>query len=228
MAPMSSFDFSGRHATLDAKRAPLVESDATVPSEEFRPTLKRVWLNADLERKSRAERKPMDATLVFKTFVLSALCNLSNDQIEYQVRDWLSFMGLGLKARVPAAKTAGLHREALAQAGKVEELLSQFVGHLSRQAYIARSGQMLAASIVPMPRNRTARDENAVIKNGEVSPAGADKPAKPQKNVDARWTKNRRDSYYGYKNHVHADGKHKLVRRYEVPRHMFVDVARNA
>mgnify|MGYP003602545144 CR=1 FL=1 len=45
---------------------------------------------------------------VFKTLVLSALYNLSDDQIEYQVRDRLSFMrflGLGLADRVPDAKT---------------------------------------------------------------------------------------------------------------------------
>ena len=34
----------------------------------------------------------MDAVLMFKTLVLSALYNLSDDQIEYQIRDRLSFM----------------------------------------------------------------------------------------------------------------------------------------
>jgi IS5 family transposase len=50
----------------------------------------------------------MDAVLMFKTLVLSTLYNLSDDQIEYQVRDRLSFMrflGLGLGDRVPDAKT---------------------------------------------------------------------------------------------------------------------------
>ena len=34
----------------------------------------------------------MDAVLMFKTLVLSALYNLSDDQIEYRIRDRLSFM----------------------------------------------------------------------------------------------------------------------------------------
>ena len=46
----------------------------------------------DADRKSRAGRKPMDAVLMFKTLVLSALYNLSDDQIEYRIRDRLSFM----------------------------------------------------------------------------------------------------------------------------------------
>ncbi|WP_296761967.1 transposase, partial [Sediminimonas sp.] len=119
MAQMSFFDLSDRYASLDAKKDPLVEIDAVVPWEDFRPTLERFWRKPDEARKSRAGRKPMDAVLMFKTLVLSALYNLSDDQIEYQVRDRLSFMrflGLGLEGRVPDAKTVWLYREALAQA----------------------------------------------------------------------------------------------------------------
>ncbi len=220
MAQMGFFDLTDRCASLDAKKDPLVEIDAVVPWEEFRPTLERVWRKPAVARKSRAGRKPMDAVLMFKTLVLSALYNLSDDQIEYQVRDRLSFMrflGLGLEDRVPDAKTVWLYREALAQAGKVEELFSQFDGYLARQGYIARGGQILDASIVPVPRNHNTRDENAAIKNGEVPEDWADKPAKrAQKDLDARWTKKHGKNHYGYKNHVNVDRRHKLVRRYHV------------
>jgi len=86
----------------------------------------------------------MDAVLMFETLVLGALYNLSDDQIEYQVRDRLSFMrflGLGLEDRVPDAKTVWLCHEALVQAGMVEELFRQFDAHLARRGYIARGGQ---------------------------------------------------------------------------------------
>lgn len=59
-------------------------------------------------------------------------------------------------------------------------------GHLNRQDYIARGGQILDASIVPVPRNHNTRDENAAIKKGEVPEGWTDKPAKRvQKDVDA-------------------------------------------
>ena len=125
MAQMGFFDLSDRYASLDAKRDPLVEIDAVVPWEEFRPTLERVWRKREAERKSRAGRKPMDAVLMFKTLVLSALYNLSDDQIEYQVRDRLSFMrflGLGLEDRVPDAKTVWLYRDALAQKSRCPQV----------------------------------------------------------------------------------------------------------
>lgn len=50
----------------------------------------------------------MDAVVMFKTLFLGALYNLSDDQIEYQVRDRLSYMqflDLGLQDRMPDAKT---------------------------------------------------------------------------------------------------------------------------
>jgi IS5 family transposase len=259
MAQMGFFDLSNRYASLDAKNDPLVEIDAVVPWEGFRPVLERVWRKPDADRKSRAGRKPMDpapgasrwiprraqadgcsagrkpmdAVLMFKTLVLSAVYNLSDDQIEYQIRDRLSFMrflGLGLGDRVPPlvvclanhcraadAKTVGLYRDTLAQAGKVEALFRQFDGHLARQGCIARGGQILDASIVAVPRNHNTRDENAAIKKGEVPEDWADKPAKRvQKDVDARWTKKHGKSHYGYKNHVNVDRMHKLVRRYHV------------
>ena len=90
MSQMGFFDLSDRNAILDAKKDPLVEIDAAVPWEAFRATLERVWRKPEAERKSRAGRKPMDAVLMFKALVLSALYNLSDDQIEYQVRDRLS------------------------------------------------------------------------------------------------------------------------------------------
>ena len=220
MAQMGFFDLSDRYASLDARNDPLVEIGAVVPWEEFRPTLERAWRKPDAERKSPAGRKPMDAVLMFKTLVLSALYNLSDDQIEYQVRDRLSFMrflGLGLGDRVPDAKTVWLYREALAQAGMVETLFKQFDGHLARQGYIARGGQILDASIVPVPRNHNTRDENKAIKSGEVPEDWENKPAmRSQKDLDARWTKKHGKSHYGYKNHVNVDRMHKLVRRYHV------------
>jgi transposase, IS5 family len=134
MAQMGFSDLFNRYAILDTKKDPLVEIDAVAPWEEFRPTLERVWRKSDAERKLRAGRKPIDAVLLFKALVLSALYNLSDDQIEYQVRDLLSFMrflGLGLEDRVPDAKTVWLYRELLAQASMVETLFNQFDGYLA-------------------------------------------------------------------------------------------------
>ena len=83
MTQMGFFDLSDHYVSLDAKKDPLLEIDAVVPWEEFRPALERIWCKPDAGRKSRAGRKPIDAVLMFKALVLSALYNLSDDQIAY-------------------------------------------------------------------------------------------------------------------------------------------------
>ena len=214
-------DLSDRYASLHTKKDPLIEINAVVPWwDEFRPLLERIRRKPDAAKKSRAGRKPMDVVLMFKALVLSVLYNLSDDQIEYQVRDRLSFMrflGLGRGDRVPDAKTVWLYREALAKAGMVDELFAQFDRYLARQGYIARGGQILAASVVPVPHNHNKRAGNVTIKADETPDGRAGKPAKRSQNdVDALCTKKHGRCHYGYKNYVNVDRKHKLIRRYHV------------
>ena len=96
-------------------------------------------------------------------------------------------------------------------------MFARFDGHLARRGYIARGGQILDASIVPVRCPHNKREENTAIKAGETPEGRAYKPAKQsQKDVDARWTKKHGKSHYGYKNHVNVDRMHKLVRRYHV------------
>ena len=220
MGQMGFFDIANRYAGLDAKNDPLVKIDEVVPWEDFRPRLEAAWRKPDEDRKSPAGRKPWDALVMFKAIVLCALYNLSDDQVEYQLRDRLSFMrflGLGLEDRVPDAKTVWLYREHLAQAGVIEALFDAFDGSLKKRGYLAMGGQIIDASIVPVPQQRNSRDENALIKDGETPEGWEKHPAKRrQKDTDARWTKKHGKSHYGYKNHVNVDRRHKLVRRYQV------------
>ncbi len=220
MGQMGFFDVSNRYAGLDAKNDPLLRIAAVVPWEKFRGRLEAVWRRSREQRKSNAGRKPWDAIVMFKTLVLCALYNLSDDQIEYQLRDRLSFvrfLGLGLEDRVPDATTVWLYRDQLAEAGAMEVLFDDFDAHLKQNGYLAMGGQIIDASIVAVPRQRNCKQDNATIKAGETPPDWQDKPAKlRQKDLDARWTKKHGQSHYGYKNHINIDRRHKLVRRYQV------------
>ena len=76
-----------RYASLD----PLEAIAALVPWESFRADIEAVALTPDAEKRSRAGRKPFDAILMFRMLILQSLYNLSDEQIEYQVRDRMSF-----------------------------------------------------------------------------------------------------------------------------------------
>jgi len=220
MGQFSFFDVANRYAGLDAKNDPLLKINAVVRWEDFRPELEEVWRKTAKDRKSSAGRKPWDAVVMFKAIVLCALYNLSDDQVEYQIRDRLSFtrfLGLGLEDKVPDAKTVWLYREQLVQADMIDVLFKDFDGYLKAQGYLAMGGQIIDASLVSVPTQHNSRDENTKIKAGNTPEDWAAKPARfSQKDTDARWTKKHGKCHYGYKNHVNVDRWHKLIRRYEV------------
>jgi IS5 family transposase len=198
---------------------PLVTLNEQVDWEDFRFELERVHQKA---RKSKAGAKPIDLVLLFKMLILQSLFGLGDHKLEYQVRDRLSFMrflGLSLSDRVPDEKTVWLFRETLGKLGLVEILFDKFYQQLASHGYKAQKGQMIDASFVEVPIQRNSREENAQIKAGETISAwdGDDKARKKaQKDVDARWTKKNKISYFGYKNHLNADQKNKLIQAYAV------------
>ena len=110
-----------------------------------------------------------------------------------------------------------MYREALAKVGAIETLFAEFNAYLRQSGYLAMGGQIVDATIVPVPKNRNSRAENATIKQGEMPENWDDKPAmQRQKDLDARWTMKNGQSYYGYRHHVSVDRRHKLRRRYSV------------
>ena len=163
MAQLGFFDADKRLEALSAKGDPLEAIDRLVPWESFRAEIEAVMLTPDELKKSSAGRKPFDAILMFRMLVLQALNNLSDEQVEYQVRDRLSFsrfLGLAIEDSIPDATTLWLFREKLAKSGLIKKLFERFDQHLAAKGFMARGGQIIDASIVPVPTQRNSRDEN--------------------------------------------------------------------
>jgi len=208
-------DWHIRFRQLDAGGDPLPRLKKLVDWERFRPKLEAV---RDKERKSNAGRKPFDTVLMFKVLVLQSLYNLSDEKIEFQIRDRISFMrflDLSLGDAVPDEKTIWLFREQLTEGGLIKRLFQEFDSFLQEKGFSARKGQIIDASIVEAPRQRNSREENRQIKAGQI-PGDWSEQKKRQKDTEARWTKKNGQNYYGYKNHIDVDVKHKLIRDYEV------------
>ncbi len=185
--------------------------------EGFRTTLAKVHTK---DRKSNAGRRPFDSLLMFKVLVLQSLYNLGDDQTEFQIRDrfsFLRFLRLTPEGKILDAKTIWLFREALKEKGKIPKLFARFDCALTERGYAAQKGTVIDARTVEAPKQRNLREENELIKQG-LMPADWQKvPAKcRQKDLDARWIQKHGRSYYGYRNHVNVDARHKLIRRYQV------------
>ncbi|TCW62467.1 IS5 family transposase, partial [Treponema sp. J25] len=213
------FDEQDRLEELSRLGDPLERLNRVIDWEVFRPCLNKVFKK---EAKGPGGRPPFDYVLMFKILILQRLYGISDAQAEFQIKDRLSFMrflGLSLCDRVPDEKTIWYFRERLVQAGSIDTLFYRFTHQLEEAGLITRTGSIVDASFVDVPRQRNSREENETIKKGEV-PSEWEKEEykhkRAQKDVDARWTKKNDETHFGYKNHVKADKDSKLIVKYEV------------
>lgn len=211
------FDQDIRLSKLSKLGDPLVKLNESIDFEIFRSILEDKLARVP---KGKGGRPAYDYVLLFKILILQRYYNLSDDQIEYQINDRMSFMrflDLSIADDIPDSKTVWKFREQLIELGIILDLFTQFNSKLESLGLIAHQGRIVDASFVEVPRQRNSRDENEQIKNGEVPESFNEKPAKlAQKDTDARWTKKNNVSYYGYKNHVKADATSKIIVKYEV------------
>ena len=213
----SFFDEADRFEALNRLKDPLVELKRYIDFELFRTQLSAVFAR---EKLSGAGRKPYDVILMFKILILQRLYSLSDEQVEFQINDRRSFMrflGLHLGSTVPDFSTVWRFREALTEAGAIKPLFESFTLTLEQRGVITKVGTLVDASFVEVPRQRNSREENELVKNGEVPQPWKQQAHKlSQKDVDARWTKKNEQSYFGYKNHVRADAESVIITDYVV------------
>jgi IS5 family transposase len=165
-------------------------------------------------------RPPYDHVLMFKILILQRYYNISDEQVEYQINDRMSFMrflGFTIADDIPDSRTVWHFREQVTDLGLVDELFSLFNKELERLNLIVNEGKIIDASFVEVPRQRNSKSVNAQIKAGEIPEKFTDNPHKlAQKDTDARWTQKNNVNYLGYKNHVKQDAKSKLITKYIV------------
>jgi IS5 family transposase len=158
--------------------------------------------------------------MMFKILILQRMYNISDAQTEYQIKDRLSFMRflrLALCDTIPDEKTIWEFRDNLVKANIIDTLFYRFTEQLEKKKIISYSGSIIDATFVEAPRQRNSREENKKIKEGKVPEewdGEENKNKKRQKDTDARWAKKNQETHYGYKDHIKADKKTKLITKY--------------
>ncbi len=206
-----------RRETLEATMDRLTMLNDLIPWDIFEECLGQL---EPTERKSNAGRKPINRLLLFKMLIIQQLYALSDGQTEWQTYDRISFrrfVGLGPEEEVPDGTTLWLFRQHLTEAGLIDELFERFSTFLNEAGYKAKGGQIIDATIIPVPIQHNSREENQQIKAGEKPSSWSDNPHKhAQKDTDARWTKKNNVSHFGYKDHVNIDATYKFIRVHAV------------
>jgi IS5 family transposase len=218
---LKQYTFFTGTGSLDAliqKDDPLAELESYIDFEMFRPALDAAANK--VEHKGPGGRPRWDLVMMFKVLVLQRIYNLSDEKTEYHIRDSLSFhrfLRLEIGDKVPDSRTIWLFRENLTKSDTIKTLFEFFNQRLLEKGVVTREGTLVDASFVTVPKQHNAREDNALIKDGQMPESWKDQPRViAQKDTDARWTVKGLTNYYGYKNHVKVDETSKLVIDYMV------------
>jgi IS5 family transposase len=211
-------DENDRLAELSKMGDPLEKLNKFVRWEDFREVLTKTLSK---EPKRPGGRPPYDYVMMFKILILQKLYNMADDKTEFQIRDHLSFqrfLGLTLRDTVPDAKTIWHFRELLQRANIFGTIFERFVEQLEHKGIITRSGSIVDARFVDVPRQRNTKAENEEKKEGKVPSqweTDENRHKRSQKDTDARWAVKNKEVHYGYKNHIKIDKKSKIITKYE-------------
>jgi transposase, IS5 family len=213
------FDEIERLEELTNLGDPLIILTEKIKWESFRSILKQIRMD-NPDNVKNAGRKPFDEVVMFRVIILQRLYGLSDDQMEFQLKDRRSFerfvSGGDTKHPMPDAKTIWLYKERFKEHGIARKVFRKFNQQLDKANLMARTGQIVDASFVEVPRQRNSHDDNKHIKSEETHPEQWSENKKRQKDVEARWTEKNKQKHFGYKNHIAADRKRKFIVNYEV------------
>lgn len=211
------FDQDIRLTKLSQLGDPLEKLNNGIDFEMFRIILETSF---DKVSKGKGGRRAFDYVMMFKILILQRYYNLSDDQVEYQINDRMSFMrflNLSIADVIPDSKTVWNFRQQIVNLELVDVIFSLFVKELEKLGLIVNEGKIIDASFVEVPKQRNTKEENNQIKKGETPKSFDENPNKKgQKDIDARWTQKNNVNYFGYKNHIKIDVKSKIISKFLV------------
>jgi transposase, IS5 family len=142
------FDQDIRLSKLEKLGDPLQKLDKYIDFEIFREILEDVLVKL---AKGKGGRRPYDYVLMFKILILQRYYNLSDDQIEYQINDRMSFMrflNLTIADDIPDSKTIWNFREQLVDLQVIELLFLRFNEELVKLGLMVHQGKIVDASFI--------------------------------------------------------------------------------
>lgn len=176
----------------------LAKVDGLIDWEAFRPIVSGMFIN-DSERGGRPN---VDEVVMVKMLALQEWYGLSDEEVERQANDRISFRRfLGYPDVIPDSTTVWLFRERLAETGKDGEVWEELQRQLDEKGLKVRKGVAQDASFI----------------TADPGPSGKPRgeQARTRRSRDGDWAKRKKGSVFGYKVHLKSDLNHGLVRDLE-------------
>ena len=175
----------------------LARLDAAVPwNKLLAPILKLPEYAKYIQDPSRPGERPIDPRVMVKGLLLAKWYNLSDPQLEEQLKDRISFrrfVGLSQQDRTPDETTFVKFRRRLREADLDAVIFDAILKHVERQGLLLKEGTIVDATIIEQARGQ---------KTGEKDEKGQDITTR---DPEASFTKKNGTSYHGYKMHTATD-----------------------
>ncbi len=175
----------------------LAALDAAVPWHKLlAPILKLPEYAKYIQDPSRPGERPIDPRVMVKGLLLAKWYNLSDPQLEEQLKDRISFrrfVGLSQQDRTPDETTFVKFRGRLREADLDQVIFGAILKHLDRQGLLLKQGTIVDATIIEQARGK---------KTGEKDADGNDLTTR---DPEASFTKKHDTTYHGYKMHTATD-----------------------
>lgn len=170
---------------------------AAVPWRQLvKPILKLPEYAKYIEDPSRPGERPIDPQVMLRCLMLAKWFNLSDPQLEEQLKDRISFRrfsGLGQADPTPDETTFVKFRKRLRDANLDAVLFDMILKHLQKQGLSVTGGTIVDARIIEQSTGR---------KTGEKDKDGN---AITTRDPEAGFTKKNDTTYHGYKMHAATD-----------------------
>lgn len=189
---LKQFGISIGYERLEKLGDPLEEINKIINWEGFRK---------ELYQNKGVGRHGYDPILLLKMLFLQSSYGISDEELEYQVADRISFQRfLGFPNIIPDYTTIWYFREELSEGEKIENIWKEVKKQIEENGIRMNKGVIQDATFIhadPGKKNSSMKERG----KGESS----------SRNEDASWTKKGNKSIFGYKMHTKIDVETEII-----------------
>ena len=180
--------------------------------QPFIPLVKKVFHDS----KETGGRPHTDELIFVRSMVLQSCYNLSDQELEFQIHDRLSFQNfIGFPDKVPDFSTFWKIRERLKNEDVEKEIWAELQGQLSQKGYSIQKGVIQDAAFIEsdLGKKRHYKEKQAEKKGEKI-----EYTEKQLSHIDkdASFSVKHGQVHFGYKNHMKCDVDNLLIREYEI------------
>ena len=160
----------------------------------------------DRSQSGKGGRPPISFEIKLKMLFLQYTFNLSDEELEDQLIDRLSFqqfVGLSFEQEIPDFTTIWKFKEALIQNKLMDRIFSSIVSQIELNGLILKKGTIVDATIIPSsnkPLSKNKREQLAQIPSTQID-------------TEAQSIEKNGKKYFGYKGHIGVDVESKIIRK---------------